>query len=70
MQMAGLEHFQKYCSHAEVKKGAAVFFGFWASFWLSHRVISNLLLRQSLAKTQKILAPRGYSISSNALSPG
>jgi hypothetical protein len=30
------------------------------------QVAADLLLRQSLAKTPKILAPHGYSISSNA----
>ena len=61
-----LEHFHKYCSHAVGKDEGAVFSGF--GFVLAQsQAAGGMLLRQSLAKTPKILAPHGYSISSNAL---
>jgi hypothetical protein len=44
----------------------AVFLGF-GFVSAQSQGFSNLLLRRSLAKTQKILAPNGYSIFSNAL---
>jgi hypothetical protein len=61
-----LEHFRKNCSQAVGEKEEAVFlsFGFVSA---QLQGLSNLLLRQSLAKNSKILAPHGYSFSSNAL---
>jgi hypothetical protein len=48
------------------KDGEAVFsdFGFVLA---QSQAVSGLLLRQSLAKSPKILAPHGYGFSSNAL---
>jgi len=48
------------------KNGAAVFLGF-GFVSAQSQAAAGMLLRQSLAKTPKILAPHGYSISSNAL---
>ena len=65
-QMMTLEHFHKYCSHAVRRVEEAVFLGF--GFVLAQsQAATGMLLRQSLAKTPKILAPHGYSFSSNAL---
>jgi len=47
-----LEHFQKYCSHAVRKNGKIGLFGFWLRFG-SVTGRRGMLLRQSLAKTQK-----------------
>jgi len=47
-----LEHYHKYCSHSVGRDPKRSFWVF-ASFRLSHRAATNLLLRQSLAKTQK-----------------
>jgi hypothetical protein len=61
-----LEHFHQYCSPAVGKDEGAVFLGF--GFVLAQsQAAAGMLLGQSLAKTPKILAPHGYSISSNAL---
>jgi hypothetical protein len=62
----GLEHFQKYCSRSVETLERAVFlvFGFVSA---QLQGFSNLLLRRSLAKKPKILAPNGYGIFSNAL---
>jgi hypothetical protein len=55
------EQIKKYCSHSAGKNKAAVFLGFgFVSAQLQGSL--NLRLRQSLAKTPKILAPNGYSI--------
>jgi len=60
-KVQGLERLKKYCSHSVRKNKAAVFLGFgFVSAQLQG--YSNLRLRQSLAKTPKILAPNGYSI--------
>jgi hypothetical protein len=61
-----LEHFHKFCSHAGEERRGAVFliFGFVSA---QSQAAAGMLLRQSLAKKPKILAPHGYSISSNAL---
>jgi hypothetical protein len=66
--MAVLERLKKYFSHLGEWKRGAVFFGFGFVSAQSQGFL-NLLLRRSLAKTQKILAPNGYSIFSNALAP-
>jgi hypothetical protein len=51
------------------KDEGAVFLGF--GFVLAQsQAAAGMLLRQSLAKTPKILAPHGYNISSNALDAG
>ena len=65
MDFLALEHFQKYCSHSAEEKERAVFlvFGFVS---VQLQGFLNLRLRRSLAKTPKIFAPNGYSISSNA----
>jgi hypothetical protein len=61
-----LEHFQKNCSHSNEKKRGAVFLGLGVvSVQLQGYL--NLRLHRSLAQTPKILAPNGYSFSSNAL---
>jgi hypothetical protein len=64
--MFKLEHFHQFCSHAGEEKREAVFliFGFVSA---QSQAAAGMLLRQSLAKKPKILAPHGYSISSNAL---
>jgi hypothetical protein len=60
------EQFQKNCSHTGGKRGEAVFLGF--GFVLAQsQATAGMLLRQSLAKTPKILAPHGYSFFENAL---
>jgi hypothetical protein len=60
-----LEHYHKYYSHVVGKDEGAVFLGF--GFVLAQsQAAAGMLLRQSLAKTPKILAPHGYGISSNA----
>jgi hypothetical protein len=64
--IGGLEHFQKCCSHLGEWRKEAVFFGFGLVSTQS-QVFLNLLLRRSLAKIQKILAPNGYNIFSNTL---
>jgi hypothetical protein len=64
---AELEHFQKYCRPSELERARERSFWVLASFRLSHRVLLNVLLRRSLAKTPKILAPKGYRIFSNPL---
>jgi glucuronoarabinoxylan endo-1,4-beta-xylanase len=63
---ARLEHFHKYCSRAVGKNEGAVFLGFRLRFG-SVTGRSGHAPSLSLAKTPKILAPHGYSISSNAL---
>jgi hypothetical protein len=56
-----LERIKKYCSRSKGENKMAVFLGFgFVSAQLQG--YSNLRLRQSLAKTPKILAPNGYSI--------
>ena len=60
---ARLEHFQKYCSHADEERRGAVFLGFgfvsapaFAKGYggaSNSQVTADMLLRQSLAKTQK-----------------
>jgi hypothetical protein len=71
IQAASLERFKKYCSHSVRKNKAAVFWGFgfvsapaFAKATARQAVTGffNLRLRQSLAKTPKILAPNGYRI--------
>jgi hypothetical protein len=61
-----LEHFHQFCSHAGEARRGAVFliFGFVSA---QSQAAAGMLLGQSLAKKPKILAPQGYSISSNAL---
>jgi hypothetical protein len=61
----GLEHFQKNCSHAVGENGKAVFLGF-GFVSAQSQGLANLLLRRSLAKTQKSPLRIGYSFSSNA----
>jgi len=61
-----LEHFQKYCSYSAEGKERAVFLVFGVVSAQLQGYL-NLRLRRSLAKKPKILAPNGYSISSNAL---
>jgi len=63
-----LERFQKYCSHSAEQNEMAVFLGFGFVLAQSQAVV-GMLLRQSLAKTSKILAPNGHSIFENALAP-
>jgi hypothetical protein len=60
------ERFQKYCHHSGERKKRAVFLGLGIVL-AQLQGFANLLLRQSLAQTPKILAPNGDSISSNAL---
>jgi len=58
VQNRTLERFKKYHSHSV----RAVFFGFgFVSAQL--QAAAGMRLRQSLAKTQKILAPNGHTIS-------
>jgi hypothetical protein len=61
-----LEHFHQFCSQAGEEKRQAVFliFGFVSA---QSQAAAGMLLRQSLAKKPKTLAPHGCSISSNAL---
>jgi hypothetical protein len=61
-----LEHFHQFCSDAGEERREVVFliFGFVSA---QSQAAAGMLLRQSLAKKPKILAPHGYSISSNAL---
>ena len=61
-----LEHFQKYCSHAGREEGEAVFlgFGFVSAQSQGH---PGHAPSPKPRQNPKILAPRGYSISSNAL---
>ena len=66
-----LEHFQKNCSPAVREGEKAVF---WGSGFVSAQFkgLSNLRLRQrpmigTTRQNPKILAPHGYSFSSNAL---
>ena len=62
----GLEHFQKYCSHSAKTKGGGLF-----EFWLRFGSVTGLFKPAPSPKPRqnsKILAPNGYSISSNALS--
>src|SRR5579859_6090378 len=60
------ERINKFCSRAAGKIKRAVFLGFgFVSAQLQG--FTNLSLRRSLAKTPKILAPRGYRIYLNAL---
>ena len=56
-----LEHFKKYYSRLAERKETAVFLGF-GFVSAQSQAIFGMLLRQSLAKTPKILAPDGYSI--------
>jgi len=51
-RLCSSEHFQKYCSHPAVMEQGTVFlsFGFVSA---QSQGFANLLLRQSLAKTQK-----------------
>jgi len=60
-----LEHYHKSCSHVGKERREAGLLGFGVVS-AQLQVAADLLLRQSLAKTPKILAPHGYSISSNA----
>jgi hypothetical protein len=54
--LMSLEHFHKYCSHAGEERREAVFlvFGFVSA---QSQATAGMLLRQSLAKKSKILAP-------------
>jgi hypothetical protein len=63
-----LEHFHQICSGELKADWTAVFlvFGFVSA---QLQVVSNLRLRRSLAKTQKILAAHRYIFSVNALMP-
>jgi lysophospholipase L1-like esterase len=61
-----LEHLKKYCSHSWGRRRESGLFGFWRRFG-SVTGFSNMLLRQSLAKNPKILAPNGHIIFLNAL---
>jgi hypothetical protein len=63
-----LERFQKNCSHAIRKNKKAVFLGF-GFVSAQSQGFANLLLRRSLAKTQKSSLLIGYSFSSNAPKP-
>jgi hypothetical protein len=63
--LEGLGHFQKNCSHAEGKRGAAVLFGFGFVFAQS-QAPEGMFLRSSPAKIQNSSLPHGYSFSSNA----
>src|SRR5580692_11307315 len=61
-----LEHFQKYCSHAVLKGWGSGLFGFGLRFGS----VTGHEWHAPLPKPRpnpKILAPRGYSIFSNAL---
>jgi len=53
-----LERFKKYHSRSV----GAVFFGFGFVSAARLQAAAGMLLRQSLAKTQKILAPNGHTI--------
>jgi hypothetical protein len=59
------EHIHKYCSHAVGKDEGAVFLGF--GFVLAQsQAAAGMLPHSASPRTPKILAPHGYSISSNA----
>jgi hypothetical protein len=63
-----LEHFQKNCSHSEELKKKSGLFGFWRRFGS----VTGFLKPAPSPKPRqnpKILAPNGYSFSSNALGP-
>ncbi len=62
-----LEHFQKYCSRAAGEPKGAIFLGFGFVSAQSQAQCGGMLLRRSLAKTQKLSLRAGYSIFSNAL---
>jgi hypothetical protein len=61
-----LEHFRKYCSHAVGKDEGAVFLGF-GFVSAQSQAAAGMLPHSASPKHQKILAPHGYSIFSNAL---
>jgi hypothetical protein len=57
-----LERFKKYRSHSARRKEGAVFLGF-GFVSAQSQAAAGMLLRQDLAKTPKILAPSGHTIS-------
>ena len=61
-----LERIKKYCSHSDFESEDAVFLVFGVVSAQSQG-FANLLLRQSLAKTQKSSRRIGYSIFLTAL---
>src|SRR6185503_19684225 len=65
-KVSSFEHFQKFGSRSVGRIERAVFliFGFVSA---QSRGFLNPLLRRSLAKNPKILAPNGFRIFSNAL---
>jgi hypothetical protein len=65
-EIARLERLKKYCSHSgkDVEEAVFLIFGFVSA---QSQGLSNLFLRQSLAKNQKSSLRNGYSISLTAL---
>jgi len=61
-----IEHFQKYCSHSVLERTKSGLFGFWLRFG-SVTGFFKPAPSPKPRQNPKILAPNGYSISSNAL---